>query len=173
MTQWQVVGAVERISEVWLLPVLQAILEQFPFRVLSFHSDNGSEFINHLVAKLLNTLKIEQTGDDPRTPGRQRLDPLWSECGGTIHGKRGNPIRASGGEEHQARRPWKRRDHGPGGKPQTGFPPRPPSLGNPAAGFPLSHSHDDYGLCQASSETPIRKPERFNRANRVNRTFRV
>ena len=41
VTQWQMVGAVERVSEAWLLPILQDILEQFPFRVLSFHSDNG------------------------------------------------------------------------------------------------------------------------------------
>jgi len=28
-------------------------LEQFPFRILGFHSDNGSEFINHTVSELL------------------------------------------------------------------------------------------------------------------------
>jgi hypothetical protein len=50
VTQWQVAGATERISEAWLKPVLEAILKQFPFRIPGFHSDNGSEFINQTVA---------------------------------------------------------------------------------------------------------------------------
>jgi hypothetical protein len=66
VTQWQVVGATAQISEAWLLPVLEAMLKQFPFRIRGFHSDNGSEFINHTVAKLLNKLLIEQTKSRPR-----------------------------------------------------------------------------------------------------------
>lgn len=61
VTQWQVVGAVEQISEAWLIPVLEQIIEQFPFTVRGFHSDNGSEFINHKVAELLNKLLAKQT----------------------------------------------------------------------------------------------------------------
>ncbi len=34
VTQWQVVGAAPQISEAFLLPVLTAMLEQFPFRIL-------------------------------------------------------------------------------------------------------------------------------------------
>ena len=66
VTQWEVVGATAQISEAWLMPVLEAILRQFPFRVRGFHSDNGSEFINHTVAKLLNKLLVEQTKSRPR-----------------------------------------------------------------------------------------------------------
>jgi transposase InsO family protein len=66
VTQWQVVGATAQISEAWLIPVLQAMLAQFPFRIRGFHSDNGSEFINHTVAKLLNKLLVEQTKSRPR-----------------------------------------------------------------------------------------------------------
>jgi transposase InsO family protein len=65
-TQWQVVGATAQISEAWLIPVLEAMLEQFPFRILGFHSDNGSEFINHRVAELLKKLLAEQTKSRPR-----------------------------------------------------------------------------------------------------------
>jgi hypothetical protein len=36
VTQWQVVGATEQISEAYLLPVLEAMLAQFPFRILGF-----------------------------------------------------------------------------------------------------------------------------------------
>ncbi len=61
VSQWQVQACVQGISEAFLLPVLALILAQFPFVVLGFHSDNGSEFINHQVAKLLEKLRIEQT----------------------------------------------------------------------------------------------------------------
>jgi len=66
VTQWQIVGATPQISEAWLLPVLQAMLQQFPFRIHGFHSDNGSEFINHSVAELLGKLLVEQTKSRPR-----------------------------------------------------------------------------------------------------------
>jgi len=60
VTQWEIVGCVETISERHLLPVLEAMLHQFPFRILGFHCDNGSEFINHQVAALLNKLLVEE-----------------------------------------------------------------------------------------------------------------
>jgi len=66
VTQWEVAGATAQISEAWLEPVLEAMLAQFPFRIRGFHSDNGSEFINHTVAKLLNKLLVEQTKSRPR-----------------------------------------------------------------------------------------------------------
>ncbi len=66
VTQWQIVAAVPRLSEAWLEPVLRAMIRQFPFRILGFHSDNGSEFINIVVARLLNKLLIEQTKSRPR-----------------------------------------------------------------------------------------------------------
>jgi transposase InsO family protein len=66
VTQWEIVSATDRISEAALQPVLEALLRQFPFRILGFHSDNGSEFINHVVAGLLHKLLIEQTKSRPR-----------------------------------------------------------------------------------------------------------
>ncbi|MGH9583413.1 MAG: integrase [Bryobacteraceae bacterium] len=66
VTQWQVVGVAAQIGETWPTPVLEAILAQFPFRVLGFHSDNGSEFINRSVAGLLNKLLAQQTKSRPR-----------------------------------------------------------------------------------------------------------
>jgi transposase InsO family protein len=71
--QWQVVGSTPRISEAYLEPVLQAMLRQFPFRILGFHTDNGSEFINRTVAELLNKLLIEQTKSRPRQSGDNGL----------------------------------------------------------------------------------------------------
>jgi len=61
VTQWQIVSATPQISEYWLIPVLEQLLAQFPFAIRGFHSDNGSEFINYTVARLLEKLLIEQT----------------------------------------------------------------------------------------------------------------
>ena len=73
VTQWEVAAATPRISEAYLEPVLEAMLGQFPFRILGFHSDNGSEFINRTVSKLLNKLMIEQTKSRPRQSGDNGL----------------------------------------------------------------------------------------------------
>jgi hypothetical protein len=92
VTQWQVVGAAAAISEAWLEPVLAAILQQFPFRVRGFHSDNGSEFLNHSVEKLLNKLLIEQTKSRPR----------HSNDNGLVESKNGAVIRKHMGHTHIA-----------------------------------------------------------------------
>ena len=60
VTQYEGVATCERISEAFLIPVLEALLHSFPFVIKGFHSDNGSEYINHHVAKLLNKLLIEE-----------------------------------------------------------------------------------------------------------------
>lgn len=60
VTQWQVIGCSETISERHLLDVLEAMLHQFPFRIRGFHSDNGSEFINYKVAALLEKLRVTE-----------------------------------------------------------------------------------------------------------------
>ena len=73
VTQWQVAGATPRISEAYLEPVLEHMLRQFPFRILGFHSDNGSEFINKTVAQLLEKLRVEQTKSRPRQSGDNGL----------------------------------------------------------------------------------------------------
>ena len=61
VTQWEIVAATPQISELWLIPLLETMLQQFPFVIRGFHSDNGSEFINYTVARLLGKLLIEQT----------------------------------------------------------------------------------------------------------------
>jgi transposase InsO family protein len=66
VTQWEVVATVHTISEAHLLPVIEKMLEQFPFEILGFHADNGSEYVNHKVAKLLDKLRIEFTRSRPR-----------------------------------------------------------------------------------------------------------
>ncbi|MBW8078307.1 MAG: DDE-type integrase/transposase/recombinase [Gallionella sp.] len=66
VTQFQLVATCERISEAYLLPVIRQLLEGFPFVILGFHADNGSEYINYRVAKLLEKLRVEFTKSRPR-----------------------------------------------------------------------------------------------------------
>lgn len=66
VTQFEIVASVERISEAYLLPVLEVLLAEFPFRIVNFHSDNGSEYVNQTVARLLKKLLIEFTKSRPR-----------------------------------------------------------------------------------------------------------
>ena len=66
VTQFEVVSSVEKISENWLIPVLENILETFPFVIINCHVDNGSEYINHTVVRLLNNLNIQLTKTRPR-----------------------------------------------------------------------------------------------------------
>jgi transposase InsO family protein len=66
VTQWEVVATVQTISEAHLLPVIEQMLEQFPFEILGFHADNGSEYVNHQVARMLDKLRIEFTRSRPR-----------------------------------------------------------------------------------------------------------
>lgn len=83
VTQWEIVGCVEGISEYFLLPLLEELIEAFPFKILNFHSDNGSEYINYTVAKLLNKLSIEQTKSRSRK----------SQDNGLVEGKNNAIIR--------------------------------------------------------------------------------
>ena len=75
VTQFQAVFAVEHISEAYLLPVLEAMMDAFPFVIRGFHSDNGSEYVNRRVAELLEKLRIEQT----KSRSRQTNDNALAE----------------------------------------------------------------------------------------------
>ena len=61
VTQFEIVVSVEKISEAYLIPALQILIDAFPFKIINFHSDNGSEYINKMVSTLLNKLNIEMT----------------------------------------------------------------------------------------------------------------
>ncbi len=66
VTQFECIFSVERITERFMIPVLEMLIEIFPFVILAFHADNGSEYINHTVAKLLGKLHIDLTKSRPR-----------------------------------------------------------------------------------------------------------
>jgi transposase InsO family protein len=82
VTQFQAVFAVAKISERFLLPVLEQLIDTFPFVIKGFHSDNGSEYINGPVAKLLEKLRIEQTKSRARKTNDNAL--VESKNGSTV-----------------------------------------------------------------------------------------
>jgi len=61
ITQFEIVVCVKNITEKCLKDIWSEVLVSFPFKILQFHSDNGSEFINHLVAKILNKMNIRHS----------------------------------------------------------------------------------------------------------------
>lgn len=67
VSQWELIACCEKISEAYLLPVLQQLLDGFPFVLHGFHADNGSEYVNYAVANMLNKLHLEFTRSRPRT----------------------------------------------------------------------------------------------------------
>jgi transposase InsO family protein len=90
VTQFEVVCTVEKISEQFLIPALEQILEAFPFTLLGFHSDNGSEYINKRVAALLEKLRVEFT----KSRSRHSNDNALAES------KNGSVIRKLFGYSH-------------------------------------------------------------------------
>jgi len=82
-TQWEIVGGAEGISEYFLSPLLAELIHRFPFAILGFHSDNGSEYINYVVAELLKKLLIDQTKSRSRRTNDNAL----------VEGKNGAVIR--------------------------------------------------------------------------------
>ena len=91
VTQWQQIGTVEAISEAFLIPVLQALLGSFPFRINGFHTDNGSEYINHRVAALLTKLHV---GTFTKSRARHSNDNAL------VEGKNGSVVRKWLGHGH-------------------------------------------------------------------------
>lgn len=90
VTQFEVVCSVERISERYLIPVLEELLLSFPFKIRGFHSDNGSEYVNAMVATLLEKLNTEFTKSRPRHSGDN----------GLVESKNGSIIRKTLGYVH-------------------------------------------------------------------------
>ena len=66
LTQWEVIAATEKITEEYLLPLLEKTIASYPYRIINFHCDNGSEYINQKVAEMLNRLLIKLTKSRPR-----------------------------------------------------------------------------------------------------------
>ncbi len=76
VTQFEIIASTQKISEQFLIPILIHMLEQFPFVIKGFHADNGSEYINRAVVKMLNKLLIELT----KSRARHCNDNALVEC---------------------------------------------------------------------------------------------
>ena len=90
VTQYEFVGAVEAISERFLIPVLEGLLGLFPFVIKGFHADNGSEYVNRRVAGLLEKLRAEFTRSRPRRSNDNAL----------VESKNASVVRRNLGREH-------------------------------------------------------------------------
>jgi transposase InsO family protein len=90
VTQWEVVMCVEAISERYLKVALAGALALLPFVVTNFHADNGSEYINHTVAALLNKIHCGLTKSRPRRCNDNAL----------VESKNGHVIRKHFGHSH-------------------------------------------------------------------------
>ena len=66
ITQFEFIGAVQAPTEEHMLPLLEQLINAYPFIILGFHADNGSEYINQHVAAMLNKLLIKLTKSRPR-----------------------------------------------------------------------------------------------------------
>lgn len=90
VTQFEFVFCVPEICQKYVLPILKELTETCPFKIINFHSDNGSEFINKKVAGFLNGKKIYQTKSRPRRHNDNAL----------IESKNGSIIRKNIGYYH-------------------------------------------------------------------------
>lgn len=90
VTQGEYAGCTERISEYFLLPLLAELTDAFPFKILGFHSDNGGEYINHQVAKMLQKMLVDQTKSRSRHTNDNAL----------VEGKNGSVVRKYMGYAH-------------------------------------------------------------------------
>lgn len=90
VTQWEVLVAVEEISESTLKDVLEVAMLLFPYAIKNFHSDNGGEYINYTVAGLLEKLRIHQT----KSRSRHSTD------NGLVEGKNAAIVRKEMGHWH-------------------------------------------------------------------------
>lgn len=90
VTQWEMLAIVGNISEYALAPVVETIIKLYPFVIHEFHSDNGSEFVNHVVAALLAKLYTRFTKSRARHSNDNAL----------VESKNGSIIRKHYGHWH-------------------------------------------------------------------------
>ena len=95
VTQWEVVACVQGISEQFMIPALTVAMDLFPFMMLNFHADNGSEYMNRKVADLLQRMLVKLT----------KSRPYHSGDNGLAETKNGSIIRKALGWLHIPRTP--------------------------------------------------------------------
>ena len=92
VTQFQHLGAVRRITQQFMIPILEDLISAFPFTVQAFHADNGSsEYVNREVADLLNRLHI---------PTFTKSRPRRSNDNALVESKNGSIVRRWLGHVH-------------------------------------------------------------------------
>jgi len=61
VTQYEFVFCVPQITQKYVIRILDLLFWMCPFEIINFHSDNGSEYINQFVARVLNKRNVFQT----------------------------------------------------------------------------------------------------------------
>lgn len=90
VTQWEIVVCVQTLCERHLKYVFQMALVLIPFQVQGIHADNGSEYINRWVARLLNKINAQLT----------KTRPCHSNDNALVETKNGSVIRKHLGHFH-------------------------------------------------------------------------
>ncbi len=81
VTQFEFIGAISRITEREMVPLLEALICDCPFVVRGIHADNGFEYINRKVAAMLQKLNItEFTKSRPRRSNDNALVESKNGC---------------------------------------------------------------------------------------------
>lgn len=65
VTGWTEAASIRNNASLWITQAVEDLQASFPFPLVSFDSDNGSEFINHDVIAWLQARDIEQTRSRP------------------------------------------------------------------------------------------------------------
>lgn len=76
VTGWTENASIRNNASRWITQAVNELQASFPFPLVSFDSDNGSEFINHDVSEWLQARDIEQTRSRPlpqERPGHRRV----------------------------------------------------------------------------------------------------
>ena len=72
VTQYEHIGTVQAISERFLVPVLEALIDAYPFEIVGFHADNGSEYMGLVILLYRSRSRRGAVGGVRREAARRR-----------------------------------------------------------------------------------------------------
>ena len=143
VTQWEVLGATAQISEAWLLPVLEAMLAQFPFRIRGFqrqrvHQPHRGQAAQQAAGGAdqvaAPALQRQWPGGVQERRGSEEAHGLRAHCGAACRGDHGVlPTALQSVSEFPSALRSARTGGGREGQSEEGLPLVRHAVGNPAA----------------------------------------
>lgn len=61
VTQFEFIAAVEKLTQEHMVPLVERLIEEFPFKIYELHSDNGTEYVNQELWRLLLGMLVKLT----------------------------------------------------------------------------------------------------------------